>query len=292
MHWFRARIACPAGVMLAMAPAFAFGLSASAATPAVDAAWLPEYEDGWDPGDDGGGGWLGGWAFSNTPINAGVAIGSSTLNGDGDSDGDGDIDIDGKAFLLVTSAEGALVQAIRTLDGPLSVGQELALDIDIDPESGAPGFRLSSASALRFGFQYSTFLGSFQAVDADGYRPLGIAGTDEDLRVSFRTTGADAYELHVTGTSGATAIYTGTLLGSGGITSLSLRALGEDASIRVHAFNLLVVPEPAGGASALASLAALLVVVRVARRGLHDSRTQGTRRRASRSLSSRLEEPT
>jgi hypothetical protein len=236
LHFFRALL------VFALASPFA----ARAASPAFDSAADPAYDDGWQSGDDGGTGWGGPWLISGSALGQGAFIGSSTTNGDGDDDQDGDIDTAGRAFGLFVELEGAVVSAFRNFDGSLAIGESFSLDLDNDPGSGEPGFRLYPGMGdFRFRFRYSPFFGTYQVVDADGFVPLGIPGTDEGLRVEFTLTGADTYALAVTPAGGATSVHSGTLASAGAIVRLALVGSGEDATRRDTFFNNLSVTPPA-----------------------------------------------
>src|SRR5262245_3088189 len=86
-----------------------------AAAIAIDTASDAAYGDGWQPGDNGGSGWGGGWTFRNqtnvilatTNGSRGWFIGNSINNNSGgtDSNGDGDINTPtNKAFGVYSNA--------------------------------------------------------------------------------------------------------------------------------------------------------------------------------------------
>src|SRR5688500_7994126 len=112
-----------------------------AALLAVDNASDAVYAT-WDPGDNGGTGWGGGWSFrSNTNAvitstngNRGWFVASSTNNDNvaGDTNADGDINTAGsKAWgLYSNTANTNEIYAVRPFSGALVVGQGVRMDFD------------------------------------------------------------------------------------------------------------------------------------------------------------------
>ena len=116
-------------------------VSAFAATAASDNQSDPAYAT-WDPGDNGGTGWGGGWTFRDqanalvtaTDANHGWFVANSTNNDNvaGDSNADGDINSPStsKAWGLYSNAVDKDIYAIRPFDGALTIGQTFKFDMD------------------------------------------------------------------------------------------------------------------------------------------------------------------
>jgi hypothetical protein len=230
---------------------------AAAATPAQDDAADAAYDDGWNPGDDGGTGWGGGWVFSGT---GGFDAVTSTANGDGDGNGDDDIDSAGRAWCIATTGTNSVL-ALRGLDGALAVGERISAELDHDPlTDGAVRFALSGTE-LRFRLQWNGT--SYVASDGDlGLLPLGSPPTDEGVRLEFTLTSPATYTLVLTSLAGgAPAQASGDLQGSGAITSLGYQMIG-DGLARQACLNRIAVPEPGAGAAGAAAAGVLTGLAR------------------------------
>ncbi|HET6304859.1 MAG TPA: hypothetical protein VFG80_08760 [Myxococcota bacterium] len=242
-----------------------------AAAPASDDAADPVYDDGWQPNDDGGTGWAGGWILATNqadePGEAGHQVESSTTNGDGDSDASGDIDTAGRAWGLFTQrATGTQPQAsaLRYLaNGSLEIGQTLSLELDHGFDGvGFVGFDLLAGGSIRFDFRWSSGDDTYSYLTAQGTLDSGVAATDEGVRVEFTPTGADSFSLDVTPLDGRpTTTLTGELFQSGGIDLLRVFLQADATGVRADAFaNRIAVPEPGVDAARTAALVLVLVL--------------------------------
>jgi len=112
---------------------------AHAAAPAFDAAADPVYANGWTNGSDGGSG-FGPWSITANPpgtTSAGSFIGDSTTLAPNNSGGN--VNTSGVSFGLFGYGD-AYVNAIRSFNAPLSVGQTFSIQIAVNYRNGNKGF--------------------------------------------------------------------------------------------------------------------------------------------------------
>ncbi len=107
-----------------------------AATPGSDTADSTEYEGGkWESGKNGGKGFMG-WNLVVSGVDGGVQIGDSSLACAG-------INTDtGKAFGLYARGKGKKVDAYRSFDSALEVGQSFSFELSVNFRNGSKGFDL------------------------------------------------------------------------------------------------------------------------------------------------------
>lgn len=110
--------------------------SGSAATPGGDSPDSPEYAgDKWESGQNAGKGFVG-WNIVASGPEAGAKIGDSSKHGMGINTSAG------KAFGLFAKGKGASVEAYRTLDAPLEMGQTLEVQLSVNFRNGNKGIDL------------------------------------------------------------------------------------------------------------------------------------------------------
>lgn len=113
--------------------------SAIAATPGADSPDSPEYKgDKWESGQNAGKGFMG-WNIVTSGSEAGASIGDSSQAAMGINTSAG------KAFRLFARGKGNSVEAYRTLDMPLEMGQSLEVQISVNFRSGNKGLDLRRA---------------------------------------------------------------------------------------------------------------------------------------------------
>src|ERR1700719_4698464 len=122
---------------------------ARAATPGFDNAADPVYGGngaGSFNGDDGGAPTFGPWVVTENPSGtstAGSFIGDSTTLAPGNSGGE--INSSGVSFGLF-GYDGAYVNAIRSFDAPLSIGQTFAFQLAVNFRNGNKGMDVTDAN--------------------------------------------------------------------------------------------------------------------------------------------------
>ena len=258
-QWLRG-LACVSALGLAAPGALGASLASDNASDSV-------YDDGWDPGDNGGFG-LGPWSFSNNPGtfgSAGQFIFTSTNNGDGNDDGNtrgaaNDFDIDtlspagARSWGMFANGDAsAIAIADRPLTGgELSVGQSLSVDMD-------NGFIDSGSQVgVYFGDGGGDGIGVLFTGGTDNYALVfGSAGTyiiglsslefaDEGLSVTLTRTGTDSGELEVTLRNGESdSVFTSFFM-LDAVTTVSLvnANAGFNASNNAYFNSIAVTPEP------------------------------------------------
>ena len=238
-----------------------------ASTLATDSQADPVYAT-WDPGDNGGIGWGGGWTFrdqannilTNTDSRHGWFVSTSTNNDNpGDTNGDGDINSPstGKAWGLYSNTTTNDIYAIRPFDGPLSVGQTVKFDMDNGniASSQVVGLRfLTAANDINSRDWEFRFVGggtNYTIVNAAGTgNNTGLTFTREGLHIEFTLTGPTNYSATITKlVDGSTFTQTGALISSSPILALAFKNQEAGAGSASDAYfnNIAIVPEPAVG---------------------------------------------
>lgn len=247
--------------VLATAALLGMGAMASAATIASDNAANSPYSDGWQTGDNGGTGWGGGWTLdlNGDGSQTGHFVGDSTTNGDGDTTSPtGDINTSGKAWAMYANG-GKTAGAARPLNGALTVGQSISLNMDngwIDSPTdlfglGTVGFSLRNSSGenvWEFFFKGGDSTYTVNAGSATGGTLPGF--TDEGLSINFTLTSATTYSADVAVLGGTPVTVTGNLFAPTNGTAISDIRLfnyngGSGGPHNAFFNNLSVVPEPA-----------------------------------------------
>jgi len=252
---------------------------ARGATAAFDSQADPVYTT-WDPGDNGGTGWGGGWTFRDqantiltvTDAQHGWFVANSTNNDNttGDSNGDGDINSPStsKAWGLYSNAAAKDMYAIRPFDGALSAGQILKFDLDNGniATSQVVGFRLlTNAADINSRDWEFRFVGG-----ATDYTIVNSAGTANDtlipftregIHVELTLTSATAYSVTMTRlVNNQIVTQTGSFVTTAPIVALALKnqEAGSGAAADAYFNNLVLtaVPEPSLAGLAIAGLLA------------------------------------
>jgi len=285
----RATAALAAVTALFAAPASRAGfcddlLASEPATSVCDAADDPAYDDGWQPGDDGGSGFAaGGWSFDAFhPENTGHDLASSTLNGDADEDGD--LDTNGRAW-RIHAGSNARIYADRAFAAPLPFATPLTIEIDTDaqPLYGGTGFELSSDPAYASTFAaYVLSTGNWGVVwPSTSAVDTGVPANGEPVRFAFTRIGEFQFRLDVTPRGGATR----TVFGGVGNDLSHLRLVNSGGNpLRELFFNKITVPVPGGAAAVGAALASLAACAR--RRPQEKTRSRNSLSRGRSAVSS------
>jgi len=235
---------------------------APAAMMAFDSQADPVYA-AWNPGDNGGTGWGGGWTFRNqsnvvlTTTNSGRGwfVASSTGNngGGGDSNGDGDINSPstGRAWGLYSNATDQ-VYAIRPFTDVLFVGQTVTWDIDNGNIASGQvvGLRfLSNPADINSRVFEARFVGgdSFYTTVGNPGTTTTIPFSREGLHLEYTLTGPTTYSLEITRlVDGATQTVTGNNVNANTISALAFKNqfAGSGAAADAYLNNISVIPEP------------------------------------------------
>jgi hypothetical protein len=256
-----------------------FPSAQAATTIAFDSQADPAYST-WDPGDNGGFGWGGGWTFRDqansiltvTDSRKGWFVASSTNNNSitGDSNGDGDINSasTGRAWGLYSNTTTNDIYAIRPLATSLSVGETISLDLDNGSiaSSQVVGFRLltnpSDINSRDWEFRFVGGGTNYTIVNSAGTgNNTGIPFSREGLHVDLTMTGATNYMVVVRGLlTGQTITNSGAFVTASPILGIALKNQeAGSGSVSDAYFNNLsittVVPEPGVAALALGFLA-------------------------------------
>jgi len=193
---------------------------------AADSASNAPYADGWQAGDDGGFG-FGPWNFDGSydaPANSIHLINSSHPENDV-----------GTAWAISLNYDNGLARAGRSFDAPLEVGQTLAVVFDTPTEHRffkGYTFRLSSGGGnICYGgmgctpdtmpverFAVWAFhdqsnpdeWGHWRVTPATSpyYIPVYDEQTDGGVRLEFKLTGLETYDLKMTALDGSNFVYT------------------------------------------------------------------------------------
>jgi hypothetical protein len=242
-----------------------------AAFIASDDASDPAYVT-WDPGDNGGSGWGGGWTFRNqsnvvmttTNGNRGWFVADSRNNNSpagagGDSNGDFDINTpdsgSGKAWGLYSNSTDQ-VYAIRPFGGgPLAVNDVFSFDFDngnIAPSQVVGVRLLSDANDVNSRVFELRFVGgdSFYTIIAGPNQTTTHGFTREGIHAEYTLTGPSSYSLQVTRLqSGATDTYTGSNVNTNSIAVLAFKSQFPGSGAASDAFfnsiSVTQIPEPA-----------------------------------------------
>ncbi len=248
---------------------------------ASDSAGNAPYADGWDAGDNGGTG-FGSWAFSfsgdATLLNPIYSMDPSFIDGVGLGPLAGN-SLGAPAFGLTTSNRPFFfdtLEATRTINSPLAIGQTFSVDIDgsaLIP--AAPFDGLGNVFALhgtdnveRFGM--FTFAGS----NANNWIATGgntAIPAASSFNLAFTLTGLNSYSLALTPVGGGAPLYaeSGALGGTAGVGIGSIRIAdygtgsSADGSREMFLDNFSIVPEPT---SLVLSAFGICTVVAAARR--------------------------
>jgi len=166
---------------------------------AFDSAADSVYDNGWQPGDNGGFGWTSGWSFRGAGANAGLFVGDSRNNGGGDHNGDGDINTAGRAWGLWAD-NGGLVDAVRTFS-VLKVGEVFQIRMDsgyIEPGASAGVGLQNSRGENLFEIIFAGGGTYYITHDMAGFTNTSLGFTDEGLIVQFLLTSPTTYEVTLT----------------------------------------------------------------------------------------------
>jgi hypothetical protein len=212
-----------------------------AATIAMDSAADAAYNDSWQPGDNGGSGWGGGWTFRNqgntvlttTNGSRGWFTGNSLGNNqpaNSDSNGDGDINspVVNRAWGVYSNATDQ-VYAIRPFAAPLAVGNTVKWDMDNgNINSGqVVGLRfLSNASDINSRVFEARFVGgdSFYSLVGNPSQNTTHGFSREGLHLEYTLTSASTYSIKITRKeNNATATFTGTNVNANSIVALAFK---------------------------------------------------------------------
>lgn len=220
---------------------------AAATIVGTDNASQADYDPpgNWENGDDGAasGNAFNAWTLTNQGGSSGHFIGSSTsLSGPG-----ADINTSGESFGMFGHS-GQQSQALRDLNGALSVGQVLSLDIAVNFRNGFKGVFIQDAGSTIFSFN----IGGDDYSVSDALSNNGSIGnaysSDTQFNLSFEQTTASGGNWTITRSGGIADSDTGTY--SGTPTSLALyvnSTTGGSASednLFANNFSLAAVPEP------------------------------------------------
>jgi hypothetical protein len=221
--------------VFAVGAATAWSSAVSYAQIALDNALNSAYADGWQAGDDGGFG-FGPWNFDGSydaPPNSIHLI--------DDAHPENDI---GKAWALSLNFENGLARAGRRLDAPLSVGQTLSMVVDIPTEHrffkgytlrlntggsnicyGGTGCTTGTSPKERFAVwsfhdqSDPNEWGRWRVTPSPNpsFIPFYDEDSDAGLRIEFKLTGPESYELKMTSLEpgGAGYMRTGDLFNPG-----------------------------------------------------------------------------
>jgi hypothetical protein len=231
------RVLC-AAVSAAILLLFSSGVQA--ATIAIDNAANAPYTT-WDPGDNGGTGWAGGWIFRNqsnavlTTTNGqrGWFAGDSRTNDNISGDTNGDFDINtpssaaGKAWGLYSNGTTLdQVYAIRPFSA-LAVGNTIKWDIDNGniASTQVVGLRLlSNANDITSRVFEHRFVGGDANYTTFPAQTTSIGFTREGLRVEYTLISATTYSLKVTRkVDGVTQTITGSNVNANPIVALAFK---------------------------------------------------------------------
>jgi hypothetical protein len=254
-----------------------------AATTASDSQSDSSYAT-WDPGDNGGSGWGGGWTFRNqanvvlttTSGSRGCFVGSSLGNNNpAGSDGNGDGDINSlstvKAWGLYSNS-GDQVYAIRPFNGALSIGQTLMWDMDNGNIASGQvvGLRLlGDPNDINSRIFEARFVGgdSFYTLVGAPNQATAVPFTREGLHFEYTLTSASTFSLSIERLSdGSISTYSGANVNGNSIMALAFKNqfAGSGAAADGYLNNLAIIPEP--GTMALVGLGAVMLIRRGRRR--------------------------
>jgi hypothetical protein len=238
---------------------FLFSTGTQAAIIASDSAADPVYA-AWDPGDNGGSGWGGGWTFRNqsntvlttTNSNRGWFVGSSLSNNSpagSDSNGDGDINspIVDRAWGLYSNTTDQ-VYAIRPFTSALQVGQTVKWDMDNGSVASGQvvGLRfLSNASDINSRLFEARFVGgdSNYTIIGNPNQTTSIPFSREGLHLEYTLTSPTTYSLSILRLStGATQTITGSNVSAGSIVALAFKNqfAGSGAGANAYLNNISI----------------------------------------------------
>jgi hypothetical protein len=241
-------------------------VAAKASLLASDSQADPAYT-AWDPGDNGGTGWGGGWTFrnqSNTVLTTtsgqrGWFVANSVLNNSGGTDSNSDSDINtpslstGKAWGLYSNGTTLdQVYAIRPFNGTLSVGQTLKWDMDNGniAASQVVGLRLlSNTSDIASRVFELRFVGGATFYEAFGgpSQTTSIGFSREGLHCEYTLTGASTYSLKIVRLeNGSTQTLTGSNVNANAIAGLAFKNqfAGSGDAANGYLNNIAITPEP------------------------------------------------
>jgi hypothetical protein len=221
---------------------FIFLSGAQAATIAMDSAADAAYNDSWQPGDNGGSGWGGGWTFrnqGNTVLNAtngsrgwftGSSLGNNSPPGTDNFGADGDINspVVNRAWGVYSNATDQ-VYAIRPFSAPLAVGNTVSWDMDNgNINSGqVVGLRfLSNSTDINSRVFEARFVGgdSFYSLVGNPNQNTTHGFSREGLHLEYTLTSATTYSIKITRKeNNATATFTGTNVNGNPIVALAFK---------------------------------------------------------------------
>jgi hypothetical protein len=251
--------------------ALALSSELRAALVANDSAADSAYNDGLQPGDNGGTGWGGGWTFrdqNNNVLTSGDShrgwfTGTSLANNDsGDTNSDGDINSPGvnRAWALYSNQnDGSNVQvyAVRPFTGTLSVGQTVMWDMDngnIDFAQVVGMRLLTNASDIASRVFELRFVGgdANYSIIADPNATTSTGYTREGLHLEYTLTGPTSFSLKIVRLqSNTTQIINGVNSAAGNIAALAFKnqLAGTNDPSNAYFNNILitVVPELSAG---------------------------------------------
>jgi hypothetical protein len=255
-------IAAACGAWLAVFSSTSHAALIVASDNAADAA----YNDNWQPGDNGGFGWGGGWTFRNqanavmttTNGNRGWFTGNSLNNNNpalSDSNGDGDVNtptVGGRAWGVYSNTTD-VVYAVRPLASPLTVGQKVTWYMDNGNVNtgNVLGVRLISNVNDPNGSRVfeSRFVGGqsfYTLFDNANERNTALGFSREGVKVEYTLNTATTYTVKLTRLqSGQTETMTGTNIGANPITGIVFRnSTAGSGSAFDGFFNSISVTDP------------------------------------------------
>ncbi len=185
------------------------------ASPGVDNADSPAYQKSpaWSGGENGGSGFVG-WNLvgKGEPLNdRGFFLGDSRpINSDINSPS-------GQAFGMFAKGKGNSVEAYRTFEEPLEVGQTFSVDMAVNFRSGLKGIDLRTPSSDGERVVFNLNIGGDDYVVNKAATGNGSLGATYDqktaFKVSFKQTSPSGGEWTVVRTGGISSTATGTYEG-------------------------------------------------------------------------------
>lgn len=215
----------------------AFG---QAATPGADSPDSPEYQgEKWESGQNAGKGFMG-WNIVTSGPEAGARIGDSSKNAMGINTPAG------KAFALFARGKGNSVEAYRTLDAPLEMGQTLEVQLSVNFRNGNKGLDLRRAGDTQTIFNLNIGGDDYKVnLASTGNGSLGNEYSDKTvLTLVFTQRDPTGGTWKVTRSGGVNSVHEGNYEGVVG--GLKFYAVDTDAGSENELwFNHLKICEPA-----------------------------------------------